>query len=73
MRSSLSLCSDVAGACRLTLSKQLDILKGTGGDCCTQTSKFEQKWQLSVRITTNAYDQKWSQQRVRTIIELMLF
>ena len=43
--SSLSLCPDVAAACRLTLSKQLDKLKRTGGDWSTQTLKFEQKWQ----------------------------
>ena len=39
----LSLCSDVAAACRLTLRKQLDKLKRTGGDRCTQPWKFEQK------------------------------
>ena len=36
VRSSLSLCSDVAAACRLTLSKQLNKLKHTGGDRCIQ-------------------------------------
>ena len=41
---SLSLCSDVTAACRFTLSKQLDKLKRTGGDRCTQTLNFEQKW-----------------------------
>ena len=45
VHSSLSLCSDVAAACRLTLSKQLNKLKHTGGDRCTQPLKFEQKWQ----------------------------
>ena len=45
VRSSLSLCSDVAAACRCTLSKQLNKLKCTGGDHCTQPLKFEQKWQ----------------------------
>ena len=43
--SSLSLCSDIAAAHGLTLSKQLNKLKRTGGDCCTQTLKFKQKWQ----------------------------
>ena len=43
--SSLSLFPDVAAACRLILSKQLDKLKCTGGDRSTQTLKFEQKWQ----------------------------
>ena len=37
-------CSYVAAARRLTLSKQFDKLKRTGGDYCTQTLKFEQKW-----------------------------
>ena len=45
MRSSLSLCSDVAAAHRLTLSKQLNKLKRTGGDRCTQPLQFKQKWQ----------------------------
>ena len=45
VRSSLSLCSDVAAASRFTLSKQLNKLKLTGGDCCTQPLKFKQKWQ----------------------------
>ena len=45
VHSNLSLCSDAAAACRLTLSKQLDKLKCTGGDRCTQPLKFEQKWQ----------------------------
>ena len=40
---SLSLCSDVAAACRFTLSKQLNKLRCTGGDSCTQPLKFEQK------------------------------
>ena len=45
VHSSLSLCSDVAAACRLTLSKQLNKLRRTGRDGCTQPLKFEQKWQ----------------------------
>ena len=40
---SLILCSDVATACRLSLSKQLNKLKHTGGDRCTHPLKFEQK------------------------------
>ena len=39
----MSLCPDVAAACGLTLSKQLEKLKHTGGDCCNETLKFEQK------------------------------
>ena len=45
VRSSLSLCSEVAAARRLNLSKLLNKLKHTGGDCCTKPLKFEQKWQ----------------------------
>ena len=29
--------------------------------------------ELSVRVTTNARDRKWRQQRARTVIELRLF
>ena len=29
----------------LDVSKQLNKLKSTGGDCCTQPLKFKQKWQ----------------------------
>ena len=43
--SSFSLCSDVAAASRLTLSKQLNKSERTGGDHCAQPLKFEQKWQ----------------------------
>ena len=43
VRSSLSLFSDVAAARRLTLSKQVNKLKCTSGDRCTQPLKFEQK------------------------------
>ena len=40
VRPSLSLCSDVAATRRLTLTKQLDKLKHTGGDRCTRPLKF---------------------------------
>ena len=55
MRSSLTLCSDVAGACRLTLSKQLNKLKRTGGDLYTQPLKFEQQ---QMHATKNGDDNK---------------
>ena len=41
VRSSLSLRSDVAAACRFTLSKQVYKLKRTGGNRCTQPLTFE--------------------------------
>ena len=50
---------------RLTLSKQLNKLKRTGGDHCTQPLKLKvhatKNAESSVR-TTNARDQKWRQQ-----------
>ena len=67
--SSLSLCSDVAAAHMLTLSKQLNKLKRTGGDRATFEVRAKMV-ELSVRTTTNAREQKWKRQRARTIIEL---
>ena len=43
VRSILSLCSDVAPARALTLSKELNKLKRAGGDRCTEPLRFKQK------------------------------
>ena len=56
----------------LTLSKQLNKLKRTGGDCATFEVRAKMM-ELSVITTTNAREQKWKRQRARTIIELRLF
>ena len=62
----------LAAACRLTHSKQLNKLKHTGGDCCTQPVKFEQKAGRIIcennNKLTNGCDQKWRGQGARTIV-----
>ena len=70
---SLSLYSDIAAACRCTFSEQLNKLKHTGGDCCTQPLKFEQNGRVISENNNKSTQQKWEQQRARTIIELRLF
>ena len=52
VRSSLSLCLDVVAACRLTLSKQLNKLRHTGGDRSTQPLKFEQQQMHTTKMET---------------------